>query len=167
MENQKKYEVAVKEFGNGAHITVPKEWIGQIAQVELVGPYCPPLFNQVTEECEIFMDVGINDDEKEMESGFDEDVLSVTGEVIEFEQTVNNDNSGMSAQVLIDAKTQFYRVRIQREAGDDGWDESEYIVEKDISGDEMQETDEIISMVGGSMWKPIGNVNGFGVKQRV
>lgn len=165
--HKKKFEVVAKEFGNGAHITVPKDWIGQIAQVELVGPYCPPLFAQVSEGADAVLDITINEDEKQCESGLSNDVETVSGEIIEFEQNISSDNSGMRVYLILDASNRFYRVEIQREAGDNGWEESEYTVERDISGDEMQETDEIISMEGGSMWKPIGTVNGFGVKQTV
>lgn len=166
-DTQKRYEVVVKEFGNGAHITVPKEQIGQIAQVEFIGPYCPPLFSQVEEGAEVVMDIEVNDDEKACESGLSDDVVAVSGEVMEFEQNVKSDGSGMRTLVLLDTGHQFYRVEIERDAGDDGWADSEYRVERDINGDEMQETDRIISMEGGSMWKPVGTVDGFGVKQKV
>lgn len=166
-EQQQRFEALVKEFGNGAHVTVPKEWMGQIAQVEFVGPYCPPLFSTVSEGAGVILDIDTNEDELACDSGLDDEITTVSGEVLEFNQKVRNDNSGMIAQVLIDANNRFYRIEIDRDAGADGWEDSQYTVERDISGDEIQETDKVISMEGGSMWKPVGAVESFGVKQKV
>jgi len=167
VDEDKRYEVVVKEFGNGAHITVPKEWIGQIAQVELVGPYCPPLFDNVATGRNVMMDIQVNDDELACENGLSDTSVTVTGEVIEFNNDFSNDNSEMKSEILIDAENQFYRVTVRRDAGDDGWQDSEYEVERDMDTDEFTDSDRIISLEQSGMWKPVGVVEGFGVKQSV
>lgn len=166
-ENKTQYETVVKEFGNGAHITVPKEWVGDLVHIEHIGPYRPPLFKNVSQNCEVVMDIDLNEDELQLEAGLDETENSVEGEVIKFEDQIQDDGTEIRFTLVIDTGKDFYKIEIKRDSGDDGWSESEYTVRRTMDSDEGLETNEIVTVNGKAMWKPIGTVSTFAVKKQV
>jgi len=44
---QDKLERTVKEFGNGAHVTLPSEWVGGSVEVQLIAPERPEVFSGI------------------------------------------------------------------------------------------------------------------------
>lgn len=165
MSDKERYETVAKEFGNGAHITVPKQWEGHLFEVKHIGPYCPPLFENIEEEVEIAMNIEVNDDELEINTGLNNSEEEISGEVIKFEQSIKNDGKEVKAVVVIDTGSRFYKIEVNREAGDNGWENSQYKVFRDMNSEELTETNEIIELEGRAIWKPVGNVLSFGVKQ--
>lgn len=151
-ENRERLEKIASEFGNGAHVTVPKEWEGHILYIEKVCPFIPNVFSDVEEEREVVMDIDTGE--------------TVSGEVIEFNVSIDRDNKGMSLDMKIDTGHDFYRVEGERNVGDDSWS-SEFDVSKGVSGDEARGSDEVITLTEGEMWRPVGTLESLAVKQKM
>lgn len=147
---QKGIETEAVEFGNGAHVTVPKEWVGSMVRLRRVGSYVPPMFHGVEEGKTVFVEVDSLD-------------APLSGDVIEFKQ--NPQEEYLQFRLRLDTGHDIYRLTTKRPVGADSWDDSECTIEKVIDGDEMQETDEIIEMSEGGLWKPVGAVTGVAVQR--
>lgn len=153
MDTETKFEAVVQEFGNGAHITVPKDWLNDIIVVENVCSLCPDLFTDAKEGAEVIIEVS------------NEDVVS--GVVENFDVQVQDKKDSMWSQIVVstgEGDSEYYRVTTRREAGDDGW-ENEYTVERKLDDVEMEETDEIIALGEDGMWVEDGVVESLAVKQ--
>lgn len=149
-ETRDRLEKVAAEFGNGAHVTVPKDWQGQIVYIEKVCPFIPRAFSDVREEKEVVVDVDTG--------------ATFIGEVIEFDVSIDGDNKGMSLNMKLDTGKDFYRVEGERSVGEDSWD-SEFTVSKAVSGDEAKGSDEIVTLTSGGMWRPEGKLESIAVKQ--
>lgn len=160
--NDSPYEAVVKEFGNGAHITVPKDWLGDIIQLERVSSHNPPLFTDVETGKEVVVDVELIDNQHRRRGYTDTDI-TVTGEVTD--HSITDSKKQMTATVCIDGENRLYRITVEREVGDDGWNDSEYSIEESIDVSEFEQTDEVISLTGDTAWVPLGTVTSFAVKQ--
>lgn len=149
-ENRDRLEKVAGEFGNGAHVTVPKEWEGHIVYMERVCPFIPPAFADVREEKEIVMDIDTGE--------------TLIGEVMEFDVSINGDNKGMSLEMQIDTGRDFYKVTSERSVGEESWD-SEFEVSKAVSGNEAKGSDEVVTLTSGGMWRPEGTLESIAVKR--
>lgn len=145
-----RFEAEATKFGNGAHVTVPKEWMGSIVRVERVGSWYPPLFEDVAEGAKVFVET--------------KDGEEFSGEVFEFDMTVKPKK--MYSRILVDTGHDLYRIETSRNVGEDGWSGT-YTLERGVGGDEIQESDEVLeldsSVEGGAIWEPEGEVDGLAV----
>lgn len=148
-----RYEARATEFGNSAHITVPKDWRGGLVRVEHIGDWCPPLFAGIEQGTKVFVET---DTEEEL-----------SGEVFKFEHNTSSD--GMSAYILFDTGHEIHRIETSRDVGDDGWPD-DYTLKKAIGTDEIHDSDEILhldgSVDGGAIWEPDGRVNGLAIVEQ-
>lgn len=151
MDSETKFEAVVQEFGNGAHVTIPKDWLNDIVVIERVSSLCPDLFSDAQEGAKVIIEI--------------DDGETVTGEVSDFDVEVQDKQNSMWSQIIVstgEEPSDAYRVTTRRDAGDDGW-ENEYTVEKKI--EDMNETSEIIALNGDGMWVEEGTVESLAVKQ--
>lgn len=149
-------EQVASEFGNGAHVTVPKEWEGDIIDVERVCPFVPHQFSDVEEGGEVVVDLASGE--------------TISGEVMKFDVSTNQDNKGVSLNMKIDTGHDFYRIEGERSVGEESWG-SEFDVSKAVSGDEAYGADGIVSLEvdegQGEMWHPEGTLKSIAVKQTI
>jgi len=146
---EKRYIVQITEFGNSAHTILPKDLIGQTARIEIVGSWIPPLFEGVQEGTEVILEKTSGD--------------RIDGEVID----IKSDDFGAETrhQFVLDTGRNFYRVSIRRDWDEDEWPD-EYQLEKAVSGEEFrEEVDEIVSLEGGELWAPDGEIQGLAVME--
>ena len=151
---EKTYVTQVTEFGNGAHVILPKDWTGKLARIEAVGAWVPPLFTGFDKGDTVFVET---DDETQL-----------NGDVIEYD--ISTDGDRIRAYFLLDTGRDFYRISIERDGMSDQWP-SNYSLERAVDGDEArEEIDEVISLEpsenGGAMWAPVGSVTGIAAMER-
>lgn len=157
-----KFEAIVKEFGNGAHVTLPKEYIGDIMKIERVCSLTPSLFEGITDDAEVIIDATVPEDiECPVEDTGD---VTIMGVVTDSEFYLSDENRTMHQKILVEGENRRYRIETQRDAGDEGW--GEYTLEQEIDSDEMDETGEVISMEPREWWVDIGSVTSLAVKKK-
>lgn len=161
-KNASGVEGRVVEFGNGAHITLPKEWVDEMVRVERLGPWVPEAFSSLSAGQEARFEFMFGNEEMAVDGVVSDDGV----EVIEVNETT------MISRVLFEVETNgenigtTYRVVTRRSVGDDGW-VNEYVVSKDMTKDEMDEYNEVFSMDGDGMWKELGELTAISPRQSV
>jgi len=155
MPSRKKFETFVEAGENTGHISVPGDWGDHIVRVECISHQIPPLFRNAGEGDDVFIECS--------------DGREFDGEVLKFEYDVLENPNRMIAGIVIGTGSDFYRVRISRSAGDDGWKDSDYTLSKALSPSEVHETDEVVSLelgeANGEFWEERGTVEGIAVKK--
>jgi hypothetical protein len=161
MRDTKVLECFVSDSPSGVEFDVPESWEESIVRLEKVGPSIPPLFSDVSEGVQVVMDVEVTADGLEQTQQ-----LSVEGQVITFNSNITESETMLNFRIILDTGNRFYCVEVSREAGSDGWAESEYEVTRDASKEEFEKTNEILELDEDAIWVPVGTVNSFGVKKQ-
>lgn len=155
------FETTPKEFGNGAHVVVPKDWSDDIILLKRVGPQVPPQFHGVAKERFV---------EAEFEEG---EELWISGPVVEVKNDVSDKN--MHAHIVLEEDHQdedvhnLYRIETDREAGDDGWCNG-YEIYKFLTPVEIEEADdeiELVELPTGDTMRRVGTLKELSVKSNV
>lgn len=159
---QDKFETIPKEFGNGAHIVVPKDWAGDIVQLKRVGPQMPETFQNI--EVSNFV-------EAEFETG---EETWISGPVTEVQ--LNISETEMKAYITLeeDHKDEdvhdLYRIEANRSAGDDGW-VNDFKIFKHLTEVEIEDIDDEEKLVelgdGDGTAVQVGTLKELSVKTNV